>query len=608
MENRDDIRFRRGLIDIPGIPELLEDRRSDIGHQAARFVNYIGGANEDVSVSARDDTPAAKEAAQRVENGFFFMVKDFSSQRSNVVYAADRRADDQQVTKGVGIRHLAFAQEWRSKLFGKQLGSTGGILDALELDEDGFTSNPFVIECPDVEATFWEPDFSIVCEMGVKLISALEALNEEEIGDYLLKYPEGIVSETIQEFDKPNNSVRTFHLETPEFIYDVIDASNGEDGMMLEYRVNAAGRPWYTFTPGNLTSSRNVGEAFEPLLNAIYPLVQKAQIYGTLLGSSAMRTGRFGHQLVAIGAQAISAIDFLSMPTKDRPTVETNLTDEQIAHPPEGFEYKILPVPDQSTLMEMYRDTKQEIQEKGFPPILDPSAVLKAESGYDRNQMGEAATLYLDPPLANKAGAIKELLLLIADVMIGLNESVKDILPNGVSMSLPVLDRAGGGDLKVLRRDTIKGDDWRDIDLRVIFKSIPLAAQATQQEMDSRSEAEGVMSRETRMKRMWDDPEAEEDRINQGRVQAIVAEKNVKDIAALIDKQSPAIQERVLAEEGVLLSDEELAASAEGLPERQRPAGGAGGGGVIPNVGAPGTPPIQSESGQPQLAGTQVEV
>lgn len=597
-QNRDDLRFRRRQVDIPGIPEKLEDLRSDIEHQIERFNNYMDGANRKIRVTARDNTDKALVAAQKVENGFYAMMDDFASQRSNIAISAYRRAIDQTTAKGVGIRHLAFAQEWRTKLFGKRLKGADDILKALDLGPEGFRSNPYVIEAPDVEAVFWEPDQSMFAEVGVKKISALRDLGDEDIAEYLNTYPEGITSETMDRRSRynlvlPGPHVRTFHLETNEYIYDVIDASAGEGGFMVEYRENLAGRPLYVLTPGNLTSSRNVGEAFQPLVASVYPLAQRLGILGTLLNSSALHTGRYGHQLVAIGAQAISALDLMVMPEKERPTVEVNLTDEQIAHPPEGFKYELIPVPDQSILLQMYNDTKLEVQEKGFPPILDPSAVLKAESGYDRNQQTEAASLYLDPPLKNLASGDKELLLLIADISARLP----------VPIRLPVIDRAGSGDLRVMQQDIIEPDDWRDVDVQVVYQSVPLGAQSVQQEMDSRSVSEGVMSRETRMNRMYDDASAEEDRINSDRVRAVVAEKVTKDIATVLEQQAPAILEEELALAEVPLTVEEIGETLQTGDRRQRPVGNNSQGGT----GAPVVPPVQSQNGQPQ-SGFETEV
>ena len=581
--NRDDMRYRRKGIDIPGIPEKMEDRRPDVEHQAERFNNYIDGAKLRLKATAKSDSSTDVSSAQKAENALYYYAYDFSSQRSNLAYAADRRATDQTTTKGCGIRHLAFAPDWRRKLVGKRIKTVAKLLEAFELGEGGFTSSPFVLECPDLEATYWNRDLSVFAEIGVRELSAVEALNDKGVGEYLKQYG-NLVSETIDEHGKPTeNTVKTYHLETAEYIYDVIDVSDGTHAHMLEYRPNPAGRPWYTLTAGNLTSSRNVGEAFQPLLASVYPLVDKLQIFGTLLSSGALQTGRIGYQEVAIGASAVTAIDYLTMPDAERKTVEFSMIDNP-RQPRDGYHWVPIPVPDQTVLLQMYQDAKLEVQEKGFPPILDPSAVLKAESGYDRNQQTEAATLYLTPPLTNKAASLRELLLLIADI--------SRQMP--VPVTLPVIDRAGGQSLRVLRHDTIKPEEWVEIDLQVSYNSIPLGAQSVQREMESRAVAEGVMSRQTQMANMWDDPIAEDNRINSDMTTAAVKEKVVTDIQALLELQSGAIKEQVLAEEEVPLSDEEIRETlGEGEGRRdQRPVDFS-----QPGLGAPAVPPVQNQDG-----------
>ncbi len=586
-ENRDRMRYRRGTVDIPGIPEKMEDLRPDIEHQAERFNNWIGGADIKIATTAKGDSPADKSAAQKDENAFYYYYSYFVSHRSNLIFAADRRADDQTTTKGCGIRHLAFATDWKRRLLGKKIDTVEQLLSEFELGEDGFTSSPFMLECPDLEATFWPPDQSMFAEIGVRQLSALETLNNKDLSEYIREH--GFTSETMEEFGEQDseNTAKTYHLETSEYIYDVIDASNGKDGFMLEYRPNPAGRPWYALVPGNLTSSRNVGEAFQPLLASIYPLVDRLQIFGTLLSSGAMQTGRIGYQEVAIGANVVSAIDFLSMPEADRKTVEFSMVDNP-KNPRDGYEWKPIPVPDQSVLREMFQDTKQEVQEKGFPPILDPSAVLSAESGYDRNQQMEAATLYLEPVMKNKAAAWREIFLLIADI--------SKALP--VKVTLPVLDIASGRSLRVLRHDTIEPEEWVDIDLTVGFRSTPLGAQSIRQEMDTQAETSGVMSRQTRMARMWDDPIAEQQRIDSDQVHAVVQQKVTTDIQALLELHAGGIKEQILAEQQVPLAEAEMAellggGQGEGEGRRnERPADFS-----VPGTGAPAVPPNQSPNG-----------
>lgn len=595
-DNRDGIRFRRPTspVDIPGIPEKLEDKRSVLEHQVERFNNYMDGANLKLRATAKDDSDAAKQAAQRVENGGYAIIGEFSSVRSNTVYAAHRRAIDQTTAKGCGVRHLEFAPHWSSMLSGGKFKDLAKMLSALKI-EDGFTQNPYVITCPSLGAVGFEPDQSMVCELGEKKLSSLQSIGNKEVSDYLGKHPEGLTSETEEENTRSEPTAKTYHLETPNYIYEVIDVSGGNNGFLVSYRPNPTGRPWYSFTPGNLTESRLVYEAFQPLVGPIYSEVQKLSIYGTLLASAALQTGRIGYQEVAIGANAISAIDFLTMPQEQLKTIEFSFIDSP-RQPRDGYEWKPIPVPDQAILLTESERTEQRIQAMGFPPVLDPSAALKAESGYDRNQMGEAASLYLDPPLRNQAAGVKGILELIRDISLELP----------VSLTLNVVDRASGGTLRAKRKETIKPEDWEGVDFQVSYESVPLGAQSVIQTMHERRVEAGHESRQTLMENMYDDPQEEENRINSDRVHAIAAAKVDEDVKQLIDIQAPAIKEQVLAEEGVPLSEQELIESL-GLqdPRMQRPAGNNS----QPGLGAPAVPPVQSQNGQPQAGfETQVQV
>ena len=213
-ENRDNDRYRRKAIDIPGIPELLEDRRPEIEHQAERFNNFIEGDNQKIRTVARDESDAAKKSAQLVENTLYYMQTDFDNETGGVEHEAIRNSIDQATAKGVGILHLEFASNWANQISGKKITSAQELLSAFDLGEDGFNKNPFILTSPDVGATAWEPNKSIVCELGEKQVSALQELGDKGIDEYLAKYPDGITSDTVEENTKSENMVKTYHLET----------------------------------------------------------------------------------------------------------------------------------------------------------------------------------------------------------------------------------------------------------------------------------------------------------------------------------------------------------------------------------------------------------
>ena len=89
--------------------------------------------------------------------------------------------------------------------------------------------------------------------------------------------------------------------------------------------------------------------------------MDKLQIDGTLLSSGALQTGRIGYQEVAIGAAAVTAIDYLTMPDADRKTVEFSMIDNP-RQPRDGYHWVPIPVPDQTVLLQMYQDAKLEVQ------------------------------------------------------------------------------------------------------------------------------------------------------------------------------------------------------------------------------------------------------
>ena len=600
-ENRDARRYRRWGIDIPGIPEKMEDRRPDIQYQITSFVNHFDSANLKIRVNAREDSDKAIESAQKVKNAFYFIGDDFSSQRPSQLYAGHRRAMDLQVAKGCGPRHLDFSKEIRAALFNQKLDDAAGLNRVLSGVEEAFKRNPWVIECPDLEALRWDPDLSTVAEVGEKQISALKEVSDLELREYLLRYP-GFVSETMQENAKVEDVARTYHLETSEFIYDVIDASGsrgqawGHEAHMLEFRPNLLGRPWYTLTPGNFTGSRNVGEAYEPLIAVVYPLVERLSVLNTLLNSAALQTGRIGYQEVAIGANAISAVDFMHLPDADRKTDEFSFVEFGRRNPRDGFEWKPMPVPDLSVLLEMSRSTQDEVERKGFPPVLDPSAILKAESGYDRNQISSAAAHRLDPPLRNMAASVKQHFIDIAEISSGLP----------ISIQLPVVDIAGGHDLRIVDMATLDPDDWRDIQLQVSYESIDLGAESVRQEMNLRLFEAGFMSRQTLMKSIYDDDQEEENRINSDRVTGVVAARVTKDIEGVISGAAPQVLAEELANAGVPLSEAEMDQALLESQEQEQSNGSRPAGNSFPGTGAPAVPPVQQQSAEPQAGGVPV--
>lgn len=564
---------------IPGIPELLEDRRPEIQYQSKLFNNFIEGANQKIRTIARDESDAAKKSAQLVENTLYYMQDDFENETGGIEHEAIPNSIDQATSKGIGILHLEFAQDWANLLVGKKIDSAEELLAAFNLGEEGFTKNPFVLTSPDVNATAWPADKSRVSELGEKQASALFELGNEDIDEYLAKY--GFTSDMMEESVKTDHMVKTYHLETREYIYDVIDASSDKNGMRLGYRKNVAGRPWYAFIPGTRTSSRNIHERYLPLIEAIYSLTQRLSIISTLKNSAAMSTGRIGYQEVAIGANAISAIDYLSLPSAEQKTAEYSFVGDKPENPRDGFEWKAMPVPDMTILMNTEQEIKDDIQRMGFAAALNPGSVLKAESGHDRNQQTEVAVADLETTLRNRGRAYKKLYVIIAQIARNLP----------VPINILLLDRSAGKNMKAKGRGTIEPEDWVNVDLFVTFENISLGAQSVANEMDEQAFTAGHISEETLMAKRYDDPIDEMNRIRSGRVAQAAEQKAMADITALLEMQAPTISEEILADKEVPLSTPEIAETLE--RRNERPAGMS-----VPGTGAPAQPPPQTQPGQ----------
>ena len=570
---RDDIRYRRTPINIPGIAEKLEDQRSDAEAHIGLYNNYLDRARLNVSVLAKGDGEADTASAQRVEDILYAMWQDWIRRRSNALYAADRRATDQQTAYGCGIRHMEFVPDIYEKLFRKQIKNAAELKAAIG---KGFVGNPFVLSSPDINATFWDDDLSRVCEKGEKRLAAMRDLAEGD--EELLRYlPEAIVSETMEEGISPENTVKTYHLETRLFIYDAIEA--GDEPYMVEYRPNLIGRPWYTFTPGNLTSSRLVHEQFQPLVGEIYPIIQKLQIYGTLIASGALQTGRNQYQQVEVGRSAQNYLDYLAKPDPAMPVIRVDSTQGKLPEPKPGHRWEVMPVPDQKQLIVAYQQAMSELAKYGFPAVLDPSFPADATSGYDRAQEVENASNQLEPPLRNKTDATYELFMLAADVLAAL----------GVDVTIPVLHRAAGESLKKLYRETAKAADWKDFSLVVTFDAVPASLKFAQLSADRQELMEGRMSEQTFFEKHFENPSEEMARIAQGQARAVGVQKAITDFGAMLEQLAPGMAQQVLAEANVPLGQQEMEQARPARPEL----------GSFPGEGSPTIPPVQTQPSQP---------
>ncbi len=576
-QTRHDLRHRHQAVGVKGISQLLEDRSPAIEVQGQRFVNDLDAADIQINVAARSTDPAAVAAAQRVENFNYAFYYDLKRRRTNRVYAADRRALDQMAFYGCGVPKLDFADD--------EIKGQLKDLDALRkvIGEEGFTSNPFVLECPDLQSSFWEPDLSTMCEVGEKTVSQLHKLYEDdqEVRDWL-------TSDTMEEGNSVwQETVQVYHLETPDYIYDVIGhgsfTGTASEALELSFRPNVAGRPWYSLIPGTITSENSPRERFLPLIHAVYPLIQMLNILDTLLMSGALQTGRPMWQEVKKGANRGDFSDLIMGTSNEQgevPTVRFDPTRETLPKPASGHEWVVVPVPSQEHLISLRNLKKQELQEYGFPAPLDPSQPLEGKSGYDTVAKMEMASRTLKPALENIAASWYERFKLVADIIQNL----------GVKITIPVQPEGRGTSPQEMI--TIRPEDFREHDLIVSFKSSSNAAEAALRESDIRMVKEGFMSVPTLMAKHHDDPIAEQERIFTGNLEQITIQQATETLQQLIQAHSQQIAAQALAEVNAPLPQAPEGGPAPGQDIRQaRPEV------PIPGVGAPLVNPAQSQDG-----------
>jgi hypothetical protein len=588
-------------VNIAGVSELLEMRTPWLSANRDRYSNRLDAAKERVLVVAKNDSPAARTAAQKVENFFYRLFHDFARRRTAAVYAPDRRAIGYQVSRGCGIRHLDWAPDLRSKLLGAGAKTIKELRIAVaKAVKDGFDGNPFVLHAPDPLSVYWDKDFSTVCQVGPVQVSALLAYYDD------LRFGPGGFSRALKGEDITSDvmgeaaeniwgaTVIQYHLETKQYIYDVLQYvhENEQENFMVEVLPNPAGRPRYTFCAGQLTEEEEPHLQFKPLIGDLYPPAQLVNITGTLIQSGALSGGRPMYQLVDAGGNADDWASILQRPVNERPVIEYGPTSQTLTNPPTGKEWKPVPVPDQTQVIAAHQQNMLDMKELGFPLPIASQGGGSASSGYQEAIQRQGSVDFLEPPLANLASAWRELFLIAADTL----KNAK------IPVTILTVRRAEGEDPSVQQKITVIPDDFADFDLEVRMESITETGTFARRESDQRLlDAEpSLISRRKVMEREHDDPEREEQRIaDEGmaeKMNALAEQLALRDIAARI----PQLKEQVAVEEGV-----PQAAQPQGDSRPQRPPGGASSQGL----GRPNVQPVQVQPGQvaePTLAGEGV--
>lgn len=581
VENWRLLRHKKLPVNVPGIAQVLEERSPLIETHGQRYANRLDAAKMKLEVAPRSSDNAAVEAALRIEAFDFAIYHEFREQPNDPF----RRRTDSTVFYAIGLLHLTFKKGVRERLLGKRLPDIAEVKKLLDKAE--FKENIFQVEAPSLAATFWERNFSAVCEIGEQPIAhwAAEALEDDD--KELLNW---LTSETLEEGSGRPNVVKHYHLETTEFIYDVLEhPTEGKEKLMLEYRPTIVGRPWYTFAVGHLTSDEKPDESYMPVIHAVYPIVQLINILETLVNSGALQTGRNMWQQVPVGKPVDHYADILVRGYEQDPDIRLDPFSGEGFEAKPGHEWKTVPVPDQSQLITALQNKKEELLDQGFPIALLPGQPeqQRASSGYQAANEQQAAITQLDPPLRNIASADRQLFILIHDIIgkEGLN----------IPISLPV--HMGGDRNSPAEVTTIKPEDVREVDLTVTYESIPETARFAIIESLERQVQAGRTPRSKLMAFLHDNPILADERITQEKIAAASTQMAVDDAIALVQEGRGTIMREEAANAGLPLPPPPGGAAggpAPGQENRQeRPVDGS-----FPGLGAPAVPPVQVQPGQ----------
>lgn len=576
LQHRHNLLHGKMGVEIKGISQKLEDRSPALRFHRTQYNNRLHGAEIKINVSSRSAEKADIERAQRVENFYYAIYHDLTRPTGD---NAERGTIDQMVSYGVGVPNLDFAPHVREDIFGKNKHLRD--VDDLRavLPDIGFTKNPFVLRAPALSTVYWPPDRSTFCEIGEQTVSQLRLVYEENepVGKWLTSF-------TMPEGGSDYDTLATvYHLETAEYIYDVVEGGDQED-LMVEYRPNVAGRPWYTLMAGHENSEISVSEKYEPLIGPLYAVVQLLNITGTLIMSGALQTGRNVYQLVKDGSRgAENFLDYQQMPANQRPALHSLAADEAVVTPPPGYHYEPFPVPDQEQLIRAHQMNEDKLERWGFPASLSTDAPLQADatSGYHAARQMEAASDYLEPALRSRARSWRERFQLVADILQTLQ----------VSVTIPVHLRAQGGSTKVQEMVKVKPDDFKEHNLDVTFLSVPATVKHSMRESDLRlvqgiPELGPLMSLATFFELHYENPVEEQKKIDLQRVRQPIRDMALAAALAEVQRSAGALTEQAAAEAEIPLPA--IAPGPEGGPpepggiRNERPPEGS----AAPGLGA----------------------
>lgn len=581
MQNWDALRWRKMPVNILGISGKLEYLTPGIAANVDRYRSRMFSATITISVAPKSTKQEDVNAAQRAENYFYRSFHDFASETT------EEEALDFQSWAGCGIWHPDWSPDVMKKLTGVKTGSIeelrGTILEGVE---QGFDGNPFQITVPHPQQVYWEPDFSVVAEVGiVKVRTAVDSYPEHEAKII------DLVSPTMRESDQSvwNETLTIYRVETPGFVYTVL--GSGDLAEEMEVRPNPAGRPRYSFAAGRLTSSSRPHEKYRPLVHDLYSIAQSINIMKTLMMSGALNTGRPLYQEIADNAKSQDIVSVLSDPSASTRVITLDTSQGKMPPPKRGYHWEPVASPTPDQLKEALAELRLDWGSYAFPTALSPEATeLDAKSGYDRSQQEDVAVDFLNPALLNRARAWKKNFLLMAKML----QEVK--LPVRLR-AIPVaqgLSRAQRAEI------TVKPTDFQDIDLEVTFSSKSRTAQFGEREEMFRRFQLNLISRSTLMGELYDDPIEEDKKIALDQMAQSGQTMALQFAQSAIQALQPADMQAFLAQQQVQQPTNGVP-SPEGGPAEPggiRVSRPAGEGASVPGLGSPVIPPAQSEPGQ----------
>lgn len=588
-------------VSILGISQMLEDRSPAIDVHINRYVNRTLAAETHIDVSSRSAETSAVESAQRAEDFDYSFFADITRQKVGGIMPWRRHIDD-AVGTGMGFLALRLKPEIKEKL-----GTDFNTLEemaahAQEVFKDGFTANPFIVECPAQGTVYYDPNFDNVCEIGVRVLSALLASYGGGPGtagrlDYTEDGFEYIVSETMPEYRSDwDNTVIVYHLETKEYIYDIVEHPNRDDAFELEVRPNIIGRPWYTMLPGNVNNNTDIGQRNRPLIWPLYNMVQSLNVQNTLIQSGALNTGRPMYQEVADSGRALPFQDLMSDRSEQAPAIVFDPGETVLPKPKRGHHWELVPVPDMRWVQEAAKSLEDRVEAWGFPSDLGPesSTIGKDASAARGSQRIEQSADQLNPFLSSVAQSLDDLLDIVGDV-------IREL---GVSVTLPVRRRAQGGSSRIRESVTIEPDDYKEQDRSVWLKSEPASTRFARRESNTNALKDGLMSRTRWLREEFDDYLQEDKQIKIDKMHAVADEKALETFIQFVDANGAELASRFAANQSVSpppLAPQDGGPAEPGQPRRERPPEGA-----TTGVGISEAPVEQSIAGAPPSLGEGV--